>query len=77
MIGPPWRRRLGRRNRQLRVWSEGQRSTILYLDQTRSAIEDTDVAEAMTRMAQDKVAIEASYLIVSQVSRLSLADYLR
>jgi flagellar hook-associated protein 3 FlgL len=71
------RSRVGASAARVEGVTEGQRSTILYLDQTRSAIEDTDVAEAMTRMAQDKVAIEASYLIVSQVSRLSLADYLR
>lgn len=57
--------------------TESQRSASLYLDETRARIEDTDIAEAMTRMAQDKVAIEASYMIVSQISHLSLADYLR
>ncbi|WP_027132590.1 flagellin [Geminicoccus roseus] len=57
--------------------TEGQRAASDYLDETRSRIEDTDMALAMTRMAQDKVTIEASYLIVSQISRLSLADYLR
>jgi flagellar hook-associated protein 3 FlgL len=57
--------------------AEIQRSTALYLDETRGRIEDTDTAAAMTRMSQDKVAIEASYLIVSQISNLSLADYLR
>jgi flagellar hook-associated protein 3 FlgL len=57
--------------------AEIQRSAALYLDETRARIEDTDTAAAMTRMSQDKVAIEASYLIVSQISNLSLADYLR
>ncbi|HEX2525844.1 MAG TPA: flagellin [Geminicoccus sp.] len=57
--------------------AEVQRSAALYLDETRGRIEDTDTSAAMTRMAQDKVAIEASYLIVSQISNLSLADYLR
>jgi len=57
--------------------TEHQRDTVLYLDETRAAIEDTDIAAAMTGMAQDKVAIEASYLLVSQISSLSLVDYLR
>ena len=57
--------------------TESQRSAALYLDEGRARIEDTDIAKTMTQMAQDKVAIEASYLVVSQVSKLSLVDYLR
>jgi flagellar hook-associated protein 3 FlgL len=71
------RSRIGATAARVEDVTESQRSAVLYLDRTRSAIEDTDIAEAMTRMAQDKVVIEASYLIVSQVSGLSLADYLR
>ena len=57
--------------------AESQRTASLYLDETRSRIEDTDIAKTMTQLAQDKTAIEASYLIVSQISNLSLTDYLR
>ena len=56
--------------------TEVQRSASLYLDDIRGNIEDTDIADAMTRMSQDKLVLESSYLIISQVSRLSLADYL-
>jgi flagellar hook-associated protein 3 FlgL len=71
------RGRMGATATRVENVTESQRSAALYLDATRAGIEDTDIAHAMTRMAQDKVAIEASYLIISQISNLSLADYLR
>lgn len=71
------RSRMGAAAARVEDVTESQRSAALYLDETRGGIEDTDIAQAMTRMAQDKVGIEASYLIVSQISNLSLADYLR
>jgi flagellar hook-associated protein 3 FlgL len=35
------------------------------------------VAEATTRLAQDEVQLQASYLSISRLSQLSLLNYLR
>ncbi|MFO1038764.1 MAG: flagellin [Geminicoccaceae bacterium] len=64
---------------QARVESAGDRhrDTSLYLDEIISRIEDTDLASAMSSLAQDRASLEASYLVTSTLSKLSLVDYLR
>jgi len=57
--------------------TETQRSTVLYLYETISGIEDTDLAEVMTRLAQDQASLEAAFLVTGRLAALSLADYLR
>jgi flagellar hook-associated protein 3 FlgL len=54
-----------------------QEGTALYLEETVSRLVDTDVPATMARLSQDQVALEASYAIMSRLSRLSLTDYLR
>ncbi len=54
-----------------------QEGTALYLQDTVSRIVDTDVPATMARISQDQVSLEASYSIMSRLSRLSLTDYLR
>ena len=54
-----------------------QEGTALYLEDTVSGIIDTDVPATMARIAQDQVSLEASYSIMSRLSRLTLTDYLR
>ena len=39
-------------------------------------IEDVDIAEAITRMNQDQLALESSMGVMAQISRLSLLDFL-
>ena len=56
---------------------EHQRSAVLYLDETIAGIEDTDLAEALTRIATDQAGLEAGYAITGRLASLSLADYLR
>lgn len=68
---------LGAKSARIEVVQEGQLTSANYLQQTVSRIEDTDLSEAITRLSQDEVTVEASYLTVSRLSQLSLADYIR
>jgi flagellar hook-associated protein 3 FlgL len=54
-----------------------QEGTALYLKDALSDIVDTDVPATMAQISQDQVSLEASYSIMSRLSRLSLTDYLR
>lgn len=56
---------------------ESQEGTKLYLENRVSQLTDTDVPATMAQIAQDQVALEASYSLVAQLSRLNLTDYLR
>ncbi|RMF09302.1 MAG: hypothetical protein D6763_07950 [Alphaproteobacteria bacterium] len=47
-----------------------------FLDVFISDIEDVDLAKAITKVNSDQAALEASYRIVSQLSRLSILDFL-
>ena len=62
---------------RLETLREQQRSALLYLGETRSRIEDVDLPAALARLAADQALLEASYLAVSRIQALSLADYLR
>ena len=68
---------VGVRMERLESVTESQRFTSEYLAEIVSRIEDTDLPEAMTKLAQDRTALEASYLTISQISQLSLADFIR
>jgi len=54
-----------------------QEGTALYLQDTVSGIVDTDVPATIAQISQDQVSLEASYSVMSRLSRLSLTDYLR
>ena len=62
---------------RLEATYEGQRSALLYLDELASGIRDADIAEVMTRIARDRVSLEAAYAVTGALAGLSLADYLR
>ena len=49
----------------------------LYMEQSITKITQVDVAEAATRLSADQVMLQASYMTISQLSKLSLANYLR
>ncbi|MAM76336.1 flagellin [uncultured Tistrella sp.] len=42
-----------------------------------AAIEKTDIPSATVRMSNDQTILDASYMMVSQINRMSLADYLK
>jgi flagellar hook-associated protein 3 FlgL len=56
---------------------ESQEGTALYLGDAVSELTDTDVPATMARIAQDQVALEASYSVMTRLNRLSLTDYMR
>lgn len=49
----------------------------VFLQNQISSIEDVDVTEAMVRLSGDQTVLQASFLTLSQLSRLTLLDFLR
>ena len=68
---------LGSKAARIEVIQEGQFLSANYLQETVSRIEDTDLPAAISKLAQDEVTIQASYLTISRINQLTLADYLR
>ena len=54
-----------------------QQGSLLYLQNTLSDLNDTDIPFAMSQMALHQVALEASFATMAQLNRLTLTDYLR
>ena len=50
---------------------------IVYLNQSISDIQATDVPTAMTQLSQDTTTLQASYAVLARITNLSLADYLK
>lgn len=50
--------------------------TRITLDQFVSDIEDVDLAEAISRLNQDQLALQAATRMVAQIGRISLLDYI-
>ncbi len=68
---------LGAKRDRLEAIVEVQKADQVYFDEMVSDIEDTDLAAALSRLARDRSALEASYLAVTRLSQLSIAEYLR
>lgn len=68
---------LGARTARIEAITDNHRANSAYLAETVSRIEDTDLPSAIAQMAKDQMAIEAAFLTISRLNRLSLADYLR
>ncbi|MGD9536939.1 MAG: hypothetical protein AB7P52_04215 [Alphaproteobacteria bacterium] len=49
---------------------------LLYADRVVSELENVDIPSAMSALAADEVALQASFSIVGRMSSISLADYL-
>ena len=49
----------------------------LLLQSVVGGVEDVDLAEAVTRLAQYQVALQAAMMTLSRLQDLSLANYLR
>jgi flagellar hook-associated protein 3 FlgL len=71
------RGQVGATGERLNTITDSQQSTATYLDDIVSRIEDADVPQTMTQLAQDQANLEAAYLTTSRLSQLTLADYLR
>lgn len=71
------RGRIGASTKVLESAKSGHEDYLTYTTNLVSTLEDVDVAEATTRLAQDEVQLQASYLSLSRLSNLSLLQYLR
>lgn len=56
---------------------ESHNDYLSYAQNAISAIEDVDVAEAVTRLSLDQTALQGSYLALSRITSLTLIDYIR
>jgi flagellar hook-associated protein 3 FlgL len=72
-----YRSQIGARQAALEQINLGLGEMQLYLENQVSGIEDVDIAEAITRLSQDQMMLEATMATVARLSQLSLADYLR
>lgn len=71
------RGRIGASTKVLDSAKNGHEDYLTYSTNLVSTLEDVDVAEATTRLAQDEVQLKASYLSLSRISELNLLQYLR
>jgi flagellar hook-associated protein 3 FlgL len=71
------RGRIGASSKVLESAKSGHEDYLTYASNIVSTLEDIDVAEATTRLAQDEVQLQASYLALSRISEMSLLNYLR
>ncbi len=71
-----YRAELGRRQSRLDEINTMHGDIQLYLERQVSDIENIDVTEAVTRLAQDQVMLETAMATISRINQLSLADYL-
>ncbi|WND02066.1 flagellin [Temperatibacter marinus] len=61
---------------RLEVVDNQHKDTVNYLETYIADLEDVDLAEAITRLNNDQVALEASYQAVSSLTQLSLLRFL-
>ncbi|MGF1631429.1 MAG: flagellin [Kiloniellaceae bacterium] len=71
------RGRIGASSKVLESAKSGHEDYLTYASNLVSALEDVDVAEATTRLAQHEVQLQASYLALSRISEMGLLNYLR
>lgn len=71
------RGRIGASTKVLEAAKNGHEDYLTYSTNLVSTLEDVDVAEATTHLAQDEVQLKASYLSLSRISELNLLQYLR
>jgi len=61
---------------RMEVVDEQHTDTSVFLQTFIADIEDVDIAEAVTRLNNDQVALEASYQAIGSLTRLSLLDFI-
>jgi flagellar hook-associated protein 3 FlgL len=71
------RGQVGSRAQQLLTIADEHKATASLLDDTVARLEKTDIPTAMADLATHEATLQASYLTVSRLAGLSLADYLR
>ncbi|MFW5832917.1 MAG: flagellin [Pseudomonadota bacterium] len=68
---------LGTTSARIESIKSSQEGSLLYLQNTLSDLNDTDIPMAMSQMALHQVTLEASFATMAKLSQLSLTDYLR
>lgn len=68
--------RNGLKSERLQIISEQHTDTSIFLETFISNIEDTNIAEAITKLNMDKVALESSIRTLALVSDMSLLDFI-
>ncbi|WP_417462021.1 flagellin [Kordiimonas sp.] len=61
---------------RLEVVDDQHADTAVFLETFISDLEDVDIAEAVTRLNNDQIALEASYRAIGSLSQLSLLNFL-
>jgi flagellar hook-associated protein 3 FlgL len=74
---PTIRSRIGATQNALDAANDDHADMSTYMDQTILQLTSVDVTEAASRLASDQLTLQASYMTISQLSQLSLANYLR
>lgn len=67
---------LGIRQAQLDRVDQGHADAEIYLGNRISEIEDVDITEAITRLAEDQVLLEAAMATIARMNQLNLVDFL-
>lgn len=67
---------LGTRQAQLDRINQRHTDTEIYLESRISEIEDVDLTEAITKLAEDQVLLEAAMATIGRLNQLSLVDFL-
>ena len=67
---------LGLRQSQLERIDQNHIDAEIYLENRISEIEDVDMAEAITRLAEDQVILESAMATLARMNQLNLVDYL-
>lgn len=70
------RSELGSKYSVLEATKKSHENFLNYASTAISDLEDTDIALAMTSLAQEKTQLEASFMVLAQINQISLANYL-
>lgn len=71
------RAELGTTTARIEAIAASQEGSKLYLQDTLSSLNDTDIPMAMSQLALHQVSLEASYATLAKLANLNLTDYLR
>lgn len=74
---PTIRSRIGTAQNALDLANEVHADMTTYLDQSITNLTSVDIPEAMTRISNEEVLLQASYMTISQLGQLSLANFMR
>ncbi len=74
---PTIRSRIGTAQNALDLANEVHVDMTTYLDQSITNLTSVDITQAATRISAEQVLLQASYMTISQLGQLSLANFMR